>query len=103
MTAPNTLPTTGLPGGCQGSCAGPQLLTKWKLSLLQARKFQSLLPDLMELMLHSSLHITLKALQVIQSIMGHLNKREASPRAVQLLNMLQPLLDSVRLMWEPEP
>jgi len=57
----------------------------------------------MELLQNENEDIKMKALVVIQKLMGHLEKAEASPIAVQLAEKLLPLFDEVRLMGEPKP
>jgi len=64
---------------------------------------QVFLPDLMELLQNENEDIKMKALVVIQKLMGHLEKAEASPITVPLAEELLPLFDEVRLMGEPKP
>ncbi|KFR16232.1 hypothetical protein N306_02054, partial [Opisthocomus hoazin] len=56
-------------------------------------KMQVFLPDLMELLQNENEDIKMKALVVMQKLMGHLEKAEASPIAVQLAEKLLPLFD----------
>jgi len=63
---------------------------------------QVFLPDLMELLQNENEDIKMKVLVVIQKLMGHLEKAEASPIAVPLAEELLPLFDEVRLMGEPK-
>jgi len=64
---------------------------------------QVFLPDLMELLQNENEDMKMKALVVIQKLMGHLEKAADSPIAVQLAKKLLPLFDEVRLMGEPKP
>jgi len=64
---------------------------------------QVFLPDLMELLRNENEDMKMKALVVIQKLMGHLEKAEASPIAAQLAEKLLSLFDEVRLMGEPKP
>jgi len=64
---------------------------------------QVFLPDLMELLQNENENIKMKALVVIQKLMGHLEKAEGSPITVPLAEELLPLFDEVRLMGEPKP
>jgi len=64
---------------------------------------QVFLPDLMELLQNENEDIKMKALVVIQKLMGHLEKVEGSRMAVPLAEELLPLFDEVRLMGEPKP
>lgn len=57
----------------------------------------------MDLLWHSNGHVVKKALQVIQNMMGLLQKDKASPMAVLLVKKVDSFLNSVRLLWEPVP
>ena len=57
----------------------------------------------MEVLQDDSTDLKMKALVVLRNMMGHLQRKEASPIAMQLAESLRPLFDDVRLVWEPEP
>lgn len=63
-----------------------------------------LLPQIREFLEHGDTNIKTNILVVFRNVMGHLERKEASPIAVQLAEeKLLLLFDAVRLMWETEP
>ncbi|KAK2529649.1 hypothetical protein Q9233_006816 [Columba guinea] len=64
-----------------------------KLCFLQARKITVLLPDIMETMQDTNSDVKRKALLLFRNTMGHLDREEASPIALQLAEKLLPLFD----------
>ncbi|XP_030330826.1 uncharacterized protein LOC115603225 [Strigops habroptila] len=58
-----------------------------------ARKLQILLPHMTGRLQNTKEEIKIKALVIIRNAMGHLQKKEASPIAVQLVGDLLPLFD----------
>ncbi|XP_066843619.1 uncharacterized protein [Anser cygnoides] len=58
------------------------------------RKLLVLLPDVMNTLLYDNRHITEKALTVFENVIGHLEKREASPIALALAERLLPLFNN---------
>nr|XP_047912277.1 maestro heat-like repeat-containing protein family member 7 isoform X6 [Anser cygnoides] len=59
------------------------------------RVVQLLLPEVMETLQYDNTHITEKALTVFENVIGHLEKREASPIALALAERLLPLFNNV--------
>lgn len=84
-------------------------LTKKKLSFIQARKMQVLLPDMMGFLQAGSADLKIKVLVFFKNVMGktttfqNLEKSVGSPITGQLMENLLLLFDSVRLTWDPEP
>lgn len=62
-----------------------------------------LLPDLVNLLWHDSVSLAMKALMVLQNVMRHLKRTEASSIAMDLVKALRPYFDEVRPMWSPRP
>lgn len=79
------------------------LLTKWKLSFMQARKMKVLLPDLVNLLWQDYMSLAMKALMVLQNVMRHFKRTEASSIAMDLVKPLWPYFSEVRPMWSPSP
>ncbi|KAK2529668.1 hypothetical protein Q9233_006835 [Columba guinea] len=78
-----------------------QRFTIRKLCFLQARKILVLLPDIMETMQDTNSDVKRKALLLFRNTMGHLDREEASPIALQLAEKLLPLFDEESsLVWE---
>lgn len=71
------------------------LLTKRKLSFIQAGQMQVLLPDMMGVLQAGSADLKIKVLMFFKNVMG-------SPITGQLMENLLLLFDSVRLIWDPE-
>ncbi|XP_010006126.1 PREDICTED: LOW QUALITY PROTEIN: uncharacterized protein LOC104397812, partial [Chaetura pelagica] len=61
--------------------------------IIEARKMQVLLPDLMELLQGGSKNIKMKALVLFLNVMPQLRREEASTIAVELVDKLLPLFD----------
>nr|XP_047912267.1 uncharacterized protein LOC125181519 isoform X2 [Anser cygnoides] len=59
------------------------------------REVRVLLPEVMETLQYDNTHITEKALTVFENVIGHLEKREASPIALALAERLLPLFNNV--------
>lgn len=95
VAAPNTLPAMVGLGGCLRSFPGVNLLTKRKLSFIQAGQMQVLLPDMMGVLQAGSADLKIKVLMFFKNVMG-------SPITGQLMENLLLLFDSVRLIWDPE-
>ncbi|KAK2532141.1 hypothetical protein Q9966_008405 [Columba livia] len=60
---------------------------------MMARKILVLLPDIMETMQDTNSDVKRKALLLFRNTMGHLDREEASPIALQLAEKLLPLFD----------
>ncbi|KAK2532138.1 hypothetical protein Q9966_008402 [Columba livia] len=60
---------------------------------MMARKILVLLPDIMETMQDTNSDVRRKALLLFRNTMGHLDREEASPIALQLAEKLLPLFD----------
>lgn len=109
VTPPNTLPDMVGLSGCLRSFPGGNLLTKNKLSFIQARKMQVLLPDMMGILQVGSADLKIKTLMFFKNVMGkpttfqNLDEAVGSPITGQLMENLPLLFDLVRLMWGPEP
>nr|XP_047912268.1 uncharacterized protein LOC125181519 isoform X3 [Anser cygnoides] len=58
------------------------------------REVRVLLPEVMETLQYDNTHITEKALTVFENVIGHLEKREASPIALALAERLLPLFNN---------
>ncbi|KAK2510740.1 hypothetical protein Q9233_017470, partial [Columba guinea] len=67
--------------------------TKMKLFFTQARKIQSLLPQVVGLLDHSNTDVKRRVLTFFCSVMGHLKREEARPTVEQLEEKLLPLFD----------
>ncbi|XP_040399776.1 uncharacterized protein LOC121063421 isoform X2 [Cygnus olor] len=59
------------------------------------REVQVLLPEVMETLQYDNTHITVKALTIFKNVIGHLEKKEASPIALALAERLLPLFNNV--------
>lgn len=109
VTAPNILPAMVGLGGCLRSFPDVNLLTKNKLSFIQARKIQVLLPDKMGVLQAGSADLKIRVLMFFKNVMGktttfqNLEKTVGSPITGQLMEIVLPLFDLVRMMWDPEP
>lgn len=85
------------------------LLTKKKLSFIQTRKMQALLPHMVGFLQAGSAGLKIKVLMFFKNVIGKtttfqsLEKSVGSPITGQLMENLVRLFDSVRLMWDPEP
>ena len=70
-------------------------ITQRNLRFLQARKMEVVLPEIMATLQAASADVKMKALFVIQNIMGHVKRKEASSIAVQHAEELLPLFVDV--------
>ncbi|CAM9459811.1 unnamed protein product [Bubo scandiacus] len=61
--------------------------------LMDARKMQVLLPDIMETLRHANTDVKMKSLVFFRNMMGHVKRKEASLIALQLAEKLLPLFD----------
>ncbi|XP_074738189.1 uncharacterized protein LOC141948977 [Strix uralensis] len=61
--------------------------------LMDARKMQVLLPDIMETLRHANTDVKMKSLEFFRNMMGHMKRKEASLIALQLAEKLLPLFD----------
>lgn len=103
MTAPNTLPAWCLSGKL--CWLGPSHRME-AVAFIQAREMRVLLPDLLELLCPHCASLGKEALVVLQNMLEHLEKTEASAITVQLVQKLCPHLDGHQAMsaaLQPSP
>lgn len=73
------------------------------LWFIQAREMHILLSDILRTLNNGDTDIKMKALLVFRNLLRHMKRKEASHITLQLAGKLLPLIDDVRLLWEPEP
>lgn len=103
MTAPNTLPAWCLSGKL--CWLGPSHRME-AAAFIHAREMRVLLPDLLELLCPHCASLGKEALVVLQNVLEHLEKTEASAITVQLVQKLCPHLDGHQAMsaaLQPSP